>query len=78
MKKIMVVDDSRIAYAQLGRLLKGTDYEITKYCRDGLSAVKAYEACMPDLVTMDIIMPDMDGFGEMAGRQDSDGLLPGV
>ncbi len=62
MKKIMVVDDSRIAYAQLGRLLKGTDYEITKYCRDGLSAVKAYEACMPDLVTMDIIMPDMDGF----------------
>lgn len=61
-KKVMVVDDSRIAYVQLSKLLEGSDYEIVQYCRDGRSALQAYELCRPDLVTMDIIMPDMDGF----------------
>lgn len=61
-KRVMVVDDSRIAYAQIRKLLDGTDYEIAEYCRNGESAIEAYGICNPDLVTMDIIMPDMDGF----------------
>ncbi len=58
----MIVDDSRIACAQLKKILKDTEFEVIEYCRNGESAVRSYETSMPDLVTMDIIMPDMDGF----------------
>lgn len=60
-KKIMVVDDSRLVRVQLEDVLKGTDYEITAYCRSGEDAIEQYAAVQPDLVTMDIIMQGMDG-----------------
>ena len=60
-KRIMVVDDSRIIYAQMKKLLEDTDYEIVAYCRDGEEAMEQYGQVNPDLVTMDIIMPGMDG-----------------
>ena len=34
-KRIMVVDDSRLVRVQLGDVLEGTDYEIAAYCRSG-------------------------------------------
>ncbi len=60
-KKIMVVDDSRIMEIQLEVLLEDTDYEIAAYCRDGEEALARYDEVQPDLVTMDILMPGMDG-----------------
>lgn len=60
-KRIMVVDDSRILQLQLGQILEGTGYEIAAYCQDGETAVDQYEEVKPDLVTMDIIMPGIDG-----------------
>ena len=60
-KRVMIVDDSRIVYVQIERLLEGTDYEVAAYCRDGEEAVAQYGQVAPDLVTMDIIMPGMDG-----------------
>ena len=60
-KRIMVVDDSRMMYLQMKNLLEGTGYEVAAYCRDGEEAVIEYEKLAPDLVTMDIIMPGMDG-----------------
>ena len=60
-KRIMVVDDSRMIYLQMKNLLEGTGYEVAAYCRDGEEAVIEYEKLAPDLVTMDIIMPGMDG-----------------
>ena len=60
-KRIMVVDDSRMICMQMKNLLQGTDYEVAAYCRDGEEAVEQYGEVAPDLVTMDIIMPGMDG-----------------
>lgn len=60
-KRIMVVDDSRILQLLLEDVLEGTDYEIAAYCQDGEEAVDQYEEVKPDLVTMDIIMPGIDG-----------------
>lgn len=60
-KRIMVVDDSRMICMQMKNLLKDTDYEVAAYCRDGEEAVAQYGEVAPDLVTMDIIMPGMDG-----------------
>ena len=39
-KKIMVVDDSRIAQLQLQEILAGTDYEVTACCQNGEDALK--------------------------------------
>ena len=60
-KRVMVVDDSRLVRVQLGDVLDGTDYEITAYCRSGEEAISQYDEIKPDLVTMDIIMHEMDG-----------------
>ncbi len=60
-KRVMVVDDSRIMELQMENLLRGTDYEVAAYCRNGQEAISRYEEVMPDIVTMDILMPGMDG-----------------
>ncbi len=60
-KKIMVVDDSRIAQLQLQEALSGTDYEVVACCQNGEDALEQYDKVQPDLVTMDIVMPGMDG-----------------
>ncbi len=60
-KRIMVVDDSRMVFLQIEALLADSDYEIVAYCQDGNEALEQYGQVNPDLVTMDIIMPGMDG-----------------
>lgn len=60
-KKIMVVDDSRIAQLQLQEILADTEYEVVACCQSGEEAIKKYDELKPDLVTMDIVMPGMDG-----------------
>lgn len=60
-KKIMVVDDSRIVQLQLQKILSDTEYEVAACCQSGEDALKEYDEVKPDLVTMDILMPGMDG-----------------
>ena len=60
-KRVMVVDDSRIQEVQIRQLLEGSDYEVVCYCRSGEDALAQYDGVKPDVVTMDIIMPGMDG-----------------
>lgn len=60
-KKIMIVDDSRIAQLQLQEILSGTDYQVVACCQNGEEALAAYKQVAPDLVTMDIVMPGIDG-----------------
>lgn len=60
-KRIMVVDDSRMVFLLMENLLKDTDYEIAAYCTTGEEALAQYDQVRPDIVTMDIIMPGIDG-----------------
>ena len=60
-KRVMVVDDSRIQEVQIRKLLEETDYEVVSYCSSGEKALEVYGTVKPDVVTMDIIMPGMDG-----------------
>ena len=60
-KKVMVVDDSRMMEHQIKRLLDDTDYEVAAYCENGEEAIARYDEVKPDVVTMDIIMPGIDG-----------------
>lgn len=60
-KRIMVVDDSRVVRAEMEKMLEGSDMEICEFCRSGEEALEKFEKAKPDLVTMDIVMPGMDG-----------------
>ena len=60
-KNIMIVDDSRVVYAEMVKMLEGSEIEIVGFCRSGEEALEKYEELKPDLVTLDIVMPGMDG-----------------
>jgi two-component system LytT family response regulator len=60
---LVIVDDEPPARARLRRLLADhADIRITAECGDGASAVQTIEAAAPDLVLLDIQMPELDGF----------------
>ena len=57
----MVVDDSRIMELQICKLLEDSDFEVVAYCENGEEAIAKYEEILPDVVTLDLIMPGIDG-----------------
>ncbi|KIL98293.1 Chemotaxis regulator - transmits chemoreceptor signals to flagelllar motor components CheY [Paramagnetospirillum magnetotacticum MS-1] len=59
--KVLIVDDSLIAVKKLTLMLEGLGHKVVGTAGTGAEAVEAYRAHNPDLVTMDITMPDMDG-----------------
>ena len=60
-RKIMIVDDSIVMRSEIEQLLTGTDFDVIGQYRSGEEALEAYEREKPDIVTMDIIMPGIDG-----------------
>jgi two-component system LytT family response regulator len=66
MKKIraLIVDDEPLARERILDLLAGdTEIEVVGECGDGLSAVAEIERHQPDLLFLDVQMPELDGFG---------------
>ena len=61
MAKIMIVDDSKMIRSALKLFLEAGEHEIIFEAKNGIEAVAAYKHYKPDLVTMDISMPDMNG-----------------
>lgn len=61
MKKVLIVDDSLFIYEEMKSLLEGTDFSVVAYAKNGEDAIDMYEEHKPDIVTMDIILPGMDG-----------------
>jgi len=59
--KVLVVDDDKFTRSHLGKILSEVGYEICGFAVDGEEAVAKYSLLKPDLVTMDIQMPRMDG-----------------
>jgi len=60
--RILLVDDQRLMREGLGTLLElEEDFEISGEAEDGLSAIEMYSRIQPDVVLMDIRMPNMDG-----------------
>jgi two-component system LytT family response regulator len=61
--KTLIVDDEPLARRNLRLLLeRDPQIEILGECRNGKEAIKAIEASRPDLIFLDIQMPEMDGF----------------
>jgi two-component system, LytTR family, response regulator len=62
--RVLIVDDEPIARKGIRRLLdEAPDVEIVGECGDGAEAVSAIRKRSPDLVLLDVQMPELDGFG---------------
>ena len=61
MAKILIVDDSRTSRKVLRGILEEGGHEIVDEAANGQEGVQKFQACKPDIVTMDITMPVLDG-----------------
>lgn len=61
-RKVLVVDDSTTVAKQLTKILEESGrYQVVAHAADGLDAIKQFKALKPDLVCMDVVMPNLDG-----------------
>ena len=61
MAKILIVDDAAFMRMMIKDILTKNGYEIAAEAENGQKAVEKYAESRPDLVLMDITMPEMDG-----------------
>lgn len=59
--KILIVDDAAFMRMMIKNILVKEGYEVVGEAENGAQAVEKYKELNPDLVTMDITMPEMDG-----------------
>ena len=59
--KVMIVDDSKISRTILANHLSKTNFEVVAQAKDAADAIKLYREHNPELVTMDMNLPDADG-----------------
>ncbi len=62
---IVVVDDSAMSRKILRVILEEAGYSIVAEAADGVEAVEAYKQYKPELITLDITMPNLDGIGAL-------------
>ncbi len=58
---VLVVDDSQMAIKNISHQIELTGHNVVGQATSAAEAVKKYQALRPDLVTMDITMPEIDG-----------------
>ena len=60
-KKVLICDDAAFMRMMIKDILSKNGYEIAGEAENGVKAVEKYNETKPDLVLMDITMPEMDG-----------------
>jgi two-component system chemotaxis response regulator CheY len=60
-KKVLIVDDAAFMRMMIKNVLSQNGYEIAGEASNGQEALALYDKTKPDLVTLDITMPEMDG-----------------
>jgi two-component system chemotaxis response regulator CheY len=72
-KSILIVDDAAFMRMMIKDILSKNGYEIVGEAENGLKAVEKYNELKPDLVIMDITMPEMDGIQAVKKIKEIDG-----
>jgi len=69
--RVLLSDDEALARERLRRLMEDeSDLEIVAECADGKSAITTIKREKPDLVFLDVQMPEVDGFGVVAALKE--------
>ena len=61
MARVLIVDDAAFMRMMIKDILEKNGFEVIGEANNGIKAVEMYKKEKPDVVTMDITMPDMDG-----------------
>jgi len=61
MKKVLIVDDASFMRLSLKSMLEKNGFEVVGEAENGLIGIQKYQNLQPDVVTMDITMPELDG-----------------
>jgi two-component system chemotaxis response regulator CheY len=59
--RILIVDDAAFMRMMIRDILSKNGYEVCGEANDGVQAIEKFKELKPDLITMDITMPEMDG-----------------
>lgn len=60
-KRVLICDDAQLTRRTLRNILESNSFEVVGEAVNGKDAVKKYNELRPDLVFMDIVMPELDG-----------------
>lgn len=61
MKKVLIVDDAAFMRVSIKNMLEKNGFSVVGEAENGTIALKKFKELTPDIVTMDITMPEMDG-----------------
>ena len=73
MKKVLVVDDAAFMRVTIKNILEKSGFSVVGEAENGKVAVQKYNELNPDIVTMDITMPEMDGLTALKAIMQMDG-----
>jgi two-component system LytT family response regulator len=77
--RVLIVDDEPIARRGIRRYLaKHNDIEVVGEAANGISAVEQINELHPDIVFLDVQMPDLDGFGVIENVEPQPAPLPSI
>ena len=65
MKRVLIVDDGAFMRTLIKSMLTKNGFEVVGEAEDGISALQKYIELKPDIVTMDITMPNKDGLSAL-------------
>ena len=74
--RILIVDDSDVARRILATIVRSRHWDVCGEAEDGWSGVKKFHELKPDLVLLDLAMPDMDGIEAARLMSGSDPSVP--
>lgn len=60
-KKVLIVDDAQFMRMMISDIVVSCGFEVIGEGSDGAEGVKLYQELQPDLVTLDLVMPNMTG-----------------
>lgn len=72
-KRILICDDAAFMRMMIKDILTKNGYEVAAEAENGIKAVEKYNETKPDLVMMDITMPEMDGIQALKKIKEADG-----
>lgn len=71
-KNILICDDAAFMRMMIKDILTKNGYNVVGEAENGVRAIEMYKETKPDLVLMDITMPEMDGIGALKGIRAKD------